>query len=127
MASLGWSGLVEKLDLKGITHSLANNCNVKRIEENVLTLSIEKQHQGIVTDKSTQKLEQALQEYFHQSVQIKIECSSDVLDTPAKKIERNNAKKLSQAEKSAEEDDVVKAFKSSFGAEIIEGSVKPIK
>ena len=122
-----WGTLVEQLSLKGITHSLATNCDVKHIDEDILTLSLEKQHEGIATEKSTQKLEKALQEYFHSQLSVKIEYSNDIIETPAKKKERSMAKKISQAEKSAEEDDVVKAFKSSFGAEIIEGSVKPIK
>jgi len=124
---LVWGSLVEKLGVQAITHSLATNCNVKHVDENVLTLSIEKQHEGIVTDKSRQKLEKALQEYFGEQIQVKIECSDDMIETPAKKKERSIAKKITQAEQSAEEDEVVQAFKSSFGAEIIEGSVKPIK
>lgn len=124
---LVWGKLVEELNLKGITHSLASNCNVKNIEEDTITLSIEKQHEGIASEKSTQKLAKALQEYFSETVALKIECSTDAIETPAKKKERNIAKEQSHAEKSAEQDDVVKAFKSNFGAEIIEGSVKPIK
>ena len=64
--------------------------------------------------------------YFDKNLSLTINFSSHEIETPAKKKDRANAKKQNQAEKHAEEDEVVKAFKSKFGAEVIEGSVKPI-
>ena len=122
-----WSSLIENLNLQGVTYSLASNCSVNTITENTIILNISKQHEGIATKSAKQKLEKSLQEYFNKDMLVKFEYSAEEFDTPAKEKNRDIAKKLSQAEKRAEEDEVVKALKAKFGAEIVEGSVKPIE
>ena len=121
-----WPKLIEHLNLQGVSYSLASNCSVKEATENLIVLSLEKQHEGIATDNAKQKLEIALQNYLHKELVLKIEISLEKIETPIMEKNRVMAKKQSQAEKHAEEDDIVKAFKSSFGAEVVEGSVKPI-
>ncbi len=121
-----WAKLIEDLDIQGVTYSLASNCSVKKTTNYSIILNLAKQHEGIATKSAKQKLEKALQMYFDKNLSLTIKFSSHEIETPAKKKDRANAKKQNQAEKHAEEDEVVKAFKSKFGAEVIEGSVKPI-
>lgn len=121
-----WSNLIEKLDLQGVSYSLASNCSVKEAADDSIILNLAKQHEGIATKSAKQKLEQALQTYYDKEMPLKIEFSSDEIETPAKKKNRAMEKRQTKAEKHAEEDEVVKAFKSKFGAEVVEGSVKPI-
>ena len=121
-----WSAIIGQLNLQGVAHSLASNCSLKEITKDTIELSLAKQHEGIATDNVKQKLEKALQSHFSKDLSLVIDISSQELETPAKEKDRVIAKKRSRAEKDVEEDEVVKAFKSSFGAEVIEGSVKPI-
>ena len=118
--------LIENLGLQGVPYSLAANCSVKETTNNSITLQLSKQHEGIVTNNMKKKLEKALQRYFESDLSLMIEIYSGEIETPAKKRERVIEKDQLRAEKNAKEDEVVKAFKSSFGAEVIEGSVKPI-
>ncbi len=121
-----WSTLVEKLGLQAVSYSLASNCSIESIESEEITLHLAHQHEGIATKGARQRLEKALQEYFGTELRLNIDISSNELETPAKKKDRAKEKIQSQAEKTAESDEAVKALKSQFGAEIIEGSVKPV-
>ncbi len=121
-----WSKIIDHLNLQGVPYSLASNCSLIDITSNTIVLNLAQQHEGIATNNVKQKLEKALQSYFDKELKLIIEVSEKEIETPAKKKDRLAAEKRSQAEKHAEEDEVVKAFKSSFGAEVIEGSVKPI-
>lgn len=122
----GWSTLVEKLGLQAVSYSLASNCSIEAITDEEITLHLAHQHEGISTKGARQRLEKALQEYFGTELKLNIDTSSHELETPAKKKDRAREKIQSQAEKTAESDEAVKALKSQFGAEIIEGSVKPV-
>ena len=121
-----WSKLVEKLGLQAVSYSLASNCSIESITDESITLHLAQQHEGIATKGAQQRLEKALQEYFDTKLKLNIDVSDNQLETPAKKKDRAREKIQSQAEKTAESDAAVKALKSQFGAEIIEGTVKPI-
>ena len=121
-----WSKLVEKLGLQAVSYSLASNCSIESITDESITLHLAQQHEGIATKGAQQRLEKALQEYFDTKLKLNIDVSDNQLETPAKKKDRVREKIQSQAEKTAESDAAVKALKSQFGAEIIEGTVKPI-
>ena len=122
-----WSKLVEKLGLQAVSYSLASNCSIESITDESITLHLAQQHEGIATKGAQQRLEKALQEYFDTELKLNIDVSANQLETPAKKKDRAREKIQSQAEKTAESDAAVKALKSQFGAEIIEGSVKPVE
>ena len=122
-----WPLLIEKLGLQGVSYSLASNCSVESVSEEVITLHLAQQHEGIATKGARQRLEKALQEYFVSEVSLKFDISANELETPARKKDRVREKIQFEAEKSAEEDAAVKALKSQFGAEIIEGTVKPVE
>jgi len=121
-----WSNLIESLDLKGVAYSLASNCSVTSFADEVLNLHLAPQHEGIATSSAKKRVESALQEYFNGSFKLKFDISKEELETPERKKERVREKIQSKAEKNAQEDEAVKALKAQFGAEIIEGSVKPL-
>ncbi|MEM7400837.1 MAG: DNA polymerase III subunit gamma/tau [Pseudomonadota bacterium] len=121
-----WPALIETLKLQGVTYSLASNCIVESFEDEILTLHLSRQHEGIATNAAKQRLEISLQEHFRENIRLKFDISDDELETPARKKDRVRKKIQSRAEKNAQEDEAVKALKTQFGAEIIEGSVKPL-
>lgn len=121
-----WPALVEKLGIQGAAHSLASSCSVKTATQDRVVLNLAKQHEGIAISNAHRKLQDALQAYFNQDVELEIELTDQDIDTPAKKKTRAMEERQSLAEKQVEEDEVVKAFRSSFGAEVVAGSVKPI-
>ena len=121
-----WPKLVEKLDIQGAAKSLAASCSVKKVTNDSLVLYLAEQHDGIATSNARLKLQQALQAYFNQNVELEIKLTDQEIDTPTKEKSRAMEERQSLAEKHVEEDEVVKVFRSSFGAEVVAGSVKPI-
>jgi len=122
-----WSNIVENVGLQGVAYSLASNCSVESVNDDTIALNLAQQHEGIATKGAQQKIENALQEYFASKINLNIDVSTNELETPAKKKHRAREKIQSEAEKTAETDEAVKALQSQFGAEIIEGTVKPVK
>lgn len=125
--SEAWPLLVEELGLQGVSYSLASNCSVASVTNEAVTLHLAQQHEGIATKGARQRLEKSLQDYYESEIALKFDISTNELETPARKKDRVREKKQSEAEKNAEEDAAVKALKSQFGAEIIEGTVKPVE
>ena len=121
-----WSSIVENLGLQGVAYSLASNCSVESVNDDTIVLHLAQQHEGIATKGAQQKIENALQEYFASEINLNIDVSANELETPAKKKHRAREKIQSEAEKTAETDEAVKALQSQFGAKIIEGTVKPV-
>ncbi len=121
-----WPNLIEELGLQGVSYSLASNSSIESVTDEAITLHLVQQHEGIATKGARQKLQMALQDYLGKKVELKFNISKDELETPAKKKDRAREKIQSQAEQTAESDEAVKALKSQFGAEIIEGTVKPL-
>ena len=121
-----WPELIESLGLQGVSYSLASNCSVNSVTDDLVVLHLAKQHEGIATKGAKKRLEDALQDYFNDNLRLKFDISDSELETPARKKDRVREKIQSQAEENAEEDAAVKALKTQFGAEIIEGSVRPI-
>ena len=121
-----WPGLVEKLGIQGTARSLASSCSVQTATRDRVVLNLAKQHEGIAIPNARRKLQEALQAYFSQDVQLEIRLTEQDIDTPAKKKTRAMEERQSRAEKQVEEDEVVKAFRAGFGAEVVAGSVKPI-
>ncbi len=121
-----WPELIEKLGIHGAAHSLASSCSVKTATQDRVVLNLAKQHEGIAIRNAHRKLQEALQAYFNRDVELEIKLTDQDIDTPAKKKTRAMEERQSLVEKQVEEDEVVKAFRSSFGAEVVAGSVKPI-
>ncbi len=121
-----WPKLIEELGLQGVSYSLASNCSIESVADEIITLHLAQQHEGIATKGAKQRLENAIQEYYGSEINLKFDISTDELETPAKQKDRVRKKIQSEAEKTAESDEAVKALKSQFGAEIIEGTVKPV-
>ena len=121
-----WPELVDQLGMQGAAHSLASSCSVQSATQDGVVLNLAEQHEGIAIPNARRKLQEALQAYFNQDVKLEIKLTSQDIDTPAKKKTRAMEERQSLVEKQIEEDEVVKAFRSGFGAEVVAGSVKPI-
>ena len=121
-----WPELVDQLGIQGAAHSLASSCSVQSATQDGVVLDLAEQHEGIAIPNAHRKLQEALQAYFNQDVKLEIRLTNQDIDTPAKKKTRAMEERQSLVEKQIEEDEVVKAFRSGFGAEVVAGSVKPI-
>lgn len=122
-----WSVITDSLGLQGLTFSLASNCSVKSATHDAIVLNLAEKHEGIATENAKQKLEKALQVYFDKDLLLGIEISSHEAETPAEEKARKVARQQSLAQQHVENDQIVQAFKSRFGAKVIQNSAKTIE
>lgn len=120
-----WSNVAEKLSLKGAAQELAARCSVHKAAGNQIVLKLAKPHESIAAEGTVRKLEQALQAYFErEEIKLRIELSSDDIETPAKEKDRVVEQRMLLAKKHVEEDEAIRSLKLNFGAQIVPGSVK---
>ncbi len=122
-----WSVVTAGLGLQGVSSFLASNCSVKNITHDTMVLNLAEQHEGVATEHAKRQLKEALQVYFGTDLSLIIDISSHEVETPAEEKERKVARQQSLAEQRVEEDQIVQACKSTFGAKVIQGSVRAIE
>ena len=119
-----WDAIVSRLEIDPITTNLAKNILFKTKSGLNINFLIAKNLTGVLTKKSTDKLQEALASYFKENININIEISDDQLTTLQKKDEEHRNKEISNATDQIENDDFVKAVKEKFDATSVEDSIK---
>jgi DNA polymerase-3 subunit gamma/tau len=122
-----WCDLVPQLGLSAMVRELANNCRYLRRDDSVVVLGLAEAKAHLATEKSQQKIEGLLSEYFAQPLKLHIEITQDEGETPAQSKQRAEAERLQSAESAIQEDDFVKAMGETFDAQIVPGTVRPNK
>ena len=120
-----WRGLVGVLQLKGIALELASQCSLKRWDEVEVVLGLARSHAQLCTRAVEQRLQDALSAHFARPIRLRIELGEHAVETPAKALQREHDVRQRQAEALIASDQVVQAFKTSFGAQVVPGSIKP--
>lgn len=125
-AELDWSALVNQLGLTGVTYALASNCSLRSRQPGEVVLVLGMQHAEIRTKNAEQRLQAVLRDYFSEDLVLKIEIAAHATATPAQTVERQQLERQRAAERTVENDPVVKGLKAHFGATVIHGSVEPL-
>jgi DNA polymerase-3 subunit gamma/tau len=120
-----WAGLIDRLALKGTAAVLASNSQFERIGSGHFRIRVCKQNEHLHTPAAEDKLRQALARFFGKDVRVQFEFGEVSAETPAQKHTRETDETLQAAIRSIDEDPVVKNLQSTFGAEVIPGSVRP--
>lgn len=125
--NLDWSQLLSKLNLTGATQALFSHCTLITITDQGAHFLLAPAHSALLNEKHTERLKNALSEYFKKPMQVKIEIGSSNQLSPAEqqlqqaKIQQNNA------EETIIQDQNIQAILSKFNATIVPASIKPNK
>ena len=119
-----WDIVVKRLEIDGMTKNLANNILFESRRENNINFLISENLIKMATDKSINKLQEALSSFYGQKINIEISKSDSNLETLHKKNEDNYNARISDANEQIENDDFVKAIKEKFNAKTINNSTK---
>ena len=127
-ANLDWNTLLSQLNLQGMARELAKNCMLKSFTEGRVVLSLSPQHKHLQSNKIAQeKLQSALKDYFVKPIHLTVELgiSKDVA-TPAVVEQHEKQTRQQQAEEAIKQDIFVREAQAQLGAQLIEGSVRPV-
>lgn len=121
-----WSRIVGELPLSGLVRELAQNCELRLLDDTVCQLRLAPALGHLQMKPAPERLQQALNEYFGRSVQLRIELAQVETDTPAAASGRQRQAQMSQAEAAIEQDAFVRDVVENLSGSVIESSIKPI-
>ncbi len=125
---LDWNALLSQLNLQGMARELAKNSVLASFADGRMVLSLAPQHKHLQTNKIAQdKLQAALSEYFVKPIRLAVElgATKDVV-TPAAVEQHEKQTRQQQAEEAIKQDAFVREAQTHFGAQVIEGSIRPV-
>ncbi len=127
-ANMDWNTLLAQLNLSGMARELAKNSVLAEFANNRLVLSLPPQHKQFLTNKVAQeKLQTALTKYFARPVRLEVVLgSSSEVATPAAVERQDKQNRQQQAEDAIRQDAFVREAQAILGAQLIEGSIRPV-
>ena len=120
-----WRGLVGELKIGGMARMLADHCELKRFDGNVIELSVPEAHRHLSEPAYNEKLQSVLRERFGNRVRLKIEIGGNG-DTPAAQEDRENKEKLDRAIEAIDTDPFVRDLVENLDAKVRDDSIKPV-
>ena len=120
-----WSALVNQLK-NGVAKSLAQECQFMELQENTFHLSIDESKVHLSRSHYSEKLEEALINYFNKKIKVIITIDK-ISTSPALERRAQKAELMENVESAIMQDSLVKELISDFDAEIIPSSIEPIK
>ncbi len=127
-ADLDWNTLLSQLNLQGMARELAKNSVLLSFTEGHVLLSLAPQHKHLQNNKIAQdKLQTALSDYFVKPIKLKVELgAANGVATPATVEQHEKQTRQQQAEEAIKQDAFVREAQAHLGAQLIEGSIRPV-
>lgn len=123
MLTSDWRDILPQLNVSESTRALAAHCTMQEIKDNNVQLLLGAKHAPMLHDKHTERLSKAFSELFNKPMQVVIDVSKEIADTPSDIIKRENQEKQDQAEQTIKKNTNVQAIIENFNATIVPGSI----
>jgi DNA polymerase-3 subunit gamma/tau len=121
-----WSGIVATLNLSGLARTLAQHCELRRLDDQECLLRLAPAHSHLQMKPAPERLQQALCEHFGRPLRVRFELADNEVDTPAAAAGKDRQLRQEKAVAAIEQDGFVRDVIESFDASVIESSIKPI-
>ena len=124
--ALQWLEIFPKLQISGMTGSIAANCTLISVEGDRWLLHLDPAHSALFNATQQRRLSDALNQYHERPIQLTIELIRPEQETPAQAASRLRAERQRQAIASIQGDPFVQQMMQQFGAVIREDTIKPV-
>lgn len=121
-----WHQIVGALSLSGLARELAQNCELRKLEDGLCLLRLSPKQGHLQMKPNPERLQQALADYLGFPVQLRIELADNEVDTPAATAGRQRQEQQERAASAIARDGFVRDAIDTLGASIVESSIKPI-
>ena len=121
-----WHRIVAALSLSGLARELAQNCELRQLADGQCLLRLSPKQTHLQMRPNPDRLQQALADYLGRPVQLRIELAENEVDTPATTAGKQRQELQDRAENAIAQDVFVRDVIDSFGASVVESSIKPI-
>ena len=120
-----WRSLVSEIKLGGMARMLADHCELRKFESDVLELTVPKPHRHLLEPAYSEKLQSALRTRFGDRLRVTIEIGGNG-NTPAAQKDRENQEKLDLAIEAIDTDPFVRDLVEILDAKVIDDTIKPV-
>lgn len=120
-----WGTIVNELNLTGMVKLLASNCSLAEKKNNRLQLHIATEHASFLNERSKTRLNEALNTYYGEPVQLSIDVCEQVADSPLQQNEAAAQQKQKAAYQAISEDSGMQDLMKTFDTNLSIDSVKP--
>ena len=124
-ADQDWGAVVSKLQIAGLTRELALNTVLVGRDAETVHLVLSPDHAQVLSKQRETQLQDALCRYYGSPVRLSIQVGGADAETPAKRQSRHRAQQVAAAVEAIEADPNVQSLRETFGATVVEGSVRP--
>ena len=121
-----WLDICPRLQLAGLTQSIAAHCQLVAIEGAVWRLHLDPGHSALYNENHRLRVENALRELEGQPVTVEVLVQAPDQETPAVAAARQRVARQKEAEASIQADPLVQALINDFAAQISADSIRPI-
>jgi DNA polymerase-3 subunit gamma/tau len=119
-----WGEILAKLNLSGLSHALASNCELEKITANKIHLTLAENHRPMFNKKLMERIEHALNNYFNKPMKLDINIVSSDIHTVAKEQQEIQEKNQNVAEEAIKNDPNVQKIIGLFDATLDITSIK---
>jgi DNA polymerase-3 subunit gamma/tau len=124
--ALDWLNLFSKLQISGMTGSIAANCTLIAVDGDNWLLHLDPAHSALFNSTQQRRLNDALNQYHGRTLNLSIELIKPEQETPAQAAGRRRAERQGQAEASIHADPFIQQMLQQFGATIREDTIAPV-
>lgn len=121
-----WLDICPRLQLAGLTQSIAAHCQLVAIEGAVWRLHLDPGHSALYNENHRLRVEKALGELEGQPLTLEVLVQAPDQETPAVAAARQRVARQQAAEASIQADPLVQALINEFAAQICADSIRPI-
>jgi DNA polymerase-3 subunit gamma/tau len=121
-----WPAIVADLRLGGMARMLADQCELKSFDGNVMQLGLAEAHKHLLDKLYQEKLEAALKNKFGAGLKVSIEVGASSGQSPVEVRARAKAEKQAEAVAAIETDPFIRDLVEQFDARIDPASIQPL-
>ncbi|KAB2926646.1 MAG: DNA polymerase III subunit gamma/tau [Dechloromonas sp.] len=121
-----WNSIVSRLSLSGLARTLAQHCELRRLDDEECLLRLAPAHSHLQMKPAPERLQQALSEHFGRMLRLRFELADNEVETPATTAGRERQERQEKAVAAIERDGFVREVIEFFDASLDESSIKPI-
>lgn len=123
--TIDWFNIIKQLDLSKMTRILAEYTIISEYSNDNMVLLLDPQQHALLNKAQTQRLNQALNDYFGKTIHLTINIAENHLtDCPAQRLQEQRQVEYQNAKNNLAQDEKVNLLIKQFDARIIEDTIQ---
>ena len=122
-----WSSLQTNLELSGAAREFARNIQLESADENSWRFLVPDTLLHLGSQSVVESLQSALSDRLGHPVKLDLHKASEPVKSVAAEAHRAELDRMSEAERTIEEDSTVQDIKKEFGAKVVPDSIQPLQ